>query len=126
MRHPMNQPQATALVWATLLAALALAFAAVPLWSDTVDERLQGAYGKASVRADRDGLVLEVAGIEFPLQHYHYDVWSFPYNLPPSAAAAGRGGAKVRFDYGDDGKINVVAVPLEPSVSPIRFQRAGD
>jgi len=56
----------------------------------------------------------------------HYDVWTVPYDLPASSPASGRGGAKVRFDYGNDGKINVVAVPLEPSVSPIRFQRAGD
>ena len=78
------------------------------------------------MRTDGDGLVLEVAGIEFPLRHYHYDVWTVPYDLPASSPAAGRGGAKVRFDYGNDGKINVVAVPLEPAVSPIRFLRAGD
>jgi len=94
--------------------------------ADHAGEYEHEGYGKASVRTDGDGLVLEVAGIEFPLRHHHYDVWSVPYDLPPSAAASGRGGAKVRFDYGNDGKINVVAVPLEPSVSPIRFQRAGD
>ncbi len=94
--------------------------------ADYAGEYEHEGYGKAAVRTDGDGLVLEVAGIEFPLRHYHYDVWTVPYDLPPGAAASGRGGAKVRFDYGNDGKINVVAVPLEPSVSPIRFQRAGD
>ncbi len=94
--------------------------------ADHAGEYEHEGYGKASVRADGDGLVLEVAGIEFPLRHYHYDVWMVPYDLPPGAAASGRGGAKVRFDYGNDGKIDSVAVPLEPSVSPIRFQRVGD
>ena len=94
--------------------------------ADHAGEYEHGGYGKASVRTDGDGLVLEVAGVELPLQHYHYDVWMVPYDLPASAAASGRGGAKVRFDYGDDGKINVVAVPLEPAVPPIRFERAGD
>lgn len=108
-----------------LAAAVADTSPSHPL-ADHAGEYEHAGYGKASVWTDGDGLVLEVAGIELPLRHYHYDVWTVPYDLPASAAAAGRGGAKVRFDYGNDGKINVVAVPLEPSVSPIRFQRAGD
>ena len=83
-------------------------------------------YGKASVRVHEDGLILEVVGIEFPLKHYHYDLFIVPYDLPASADAAGRGGAKVRFDYDDAGAIKVVSVPLEPAVSPIRFVRASD
>ena len=83
-------------------------------------------YGKASVRVHEDGLILEVVGIEFPLKHYHYDLFIVPYDLPPSAAAAGFGGVKVRFDYDDAGAINVVSVPLEPAISPIRFVRASD
>ncbi|MDE2691662.1 MAG: serine hydrolase [Acidobacteriota bacterium] len=108
-----------------LAAAVADTSPSHPL-ADHAGEYEHEGYGKASVRTDGDGLVLEVAGIEFPLRHYHYDVWSVPYDLPASSPASGRGGAKVRFDYGNDGKINVVAVPLEPSVSPIRFLRAGD
>ena len=83
-------------------------------------------YGKASVRVDGDGLVLEAVGIEFPLVHYHYDLFTVPYDLPASSAAAVLGGAKVRFDYDNAGAINVVAVPLEPVISPIRFVRSGD
>ena len=83
-------------------------------------------YGKASVRVHEDGLILEVVGIEFPLKHYHYDLFIVPYDLPASAGAAGFGGVKVRFDYDDAGAINVVSVPLEPAVSPIRFVRASD
>jgi CubicO group peptidase (beta-lactamase class C family) len=108
-----------------LAAAVADTSPSHPL-ADHAGEYEHPGYGTASVRTDGDRLVLEVAGIEFPLQHYHYDVWSVPYDLPASVAAAGQGGTKVRFDYGDDGKIHVVAVPLEPSVSPIRFHRAGD
>ena len=83
-------------------------------------------YGKASVRVHGDGLILEVVGIEFPLKHYHYDLFIVPYDLPPSADAAGFGGVKIRFDYDDAGAINVVSVPLEPAISPIRFVRASD
>ena len=83
-------------------------------------------YGKASVRVEGDGLVLKVVGIDFPLKHYHYDLFIVPYDLPASAGAAGFGGVKVRFDYDDAGAINVVSVPLEPAVSPTRFVRASD
>ena len=94
--------------------------------ADHAGEYEHSGYGKATVRTSGDGLVLEVAGIEFPLQHYHYDIWTVPYDLPASSPASGRGGAKVRFDYGNDGKINVVYLPLEPSIPPIRFDRAAD
>ncbi len=83
-------------------------------------------YGKASVRVHEDGLVLDVAGLEFPIVHYHYDIFMVPYDLPPFADAAANGGTKVRFDYGGDGAISVVSVPLEPSVAPVRFERVAD
>ena len=83
-------------------------------------------YGKASVRVEEDGLVLDVVGIEIPLRHYHYDVWSVPYDLPADRLASGFGGLKVRFDYDDAGAINAVSAPLEPAIPPIRFERAGD
>ena len=78
------------------------------------------------MRVHEDGLILEVVGIEFLLEHYHYDLFSVPYDLPSSADAAGFGGVKIRFDYDDAGAINVVSVPLEPAVSPIRFERTSD
>ena len=80
-------------------------------------------YGKASVRTHEDALIVEVVGIEIPLEHYHYDVWTVPYDLPESSAEAGFGGLKVRFDYDDAGAINVVSLPLEPAIPAIRFQR---
>ena len=83
-------------------------------------------YGTATVRVDGQGLVVEVVGIEFPLAHYHYDLFSVPYDLPESSPAAGFGGAKVRFDYDNAGAINVVSLPLEPVISPIRFVRTSD
>ncbi len=83
-------------------------------------------YGTASVRIYEDSLILKVVGIEFPLEHHHYDVLSVPYDLPARRLAAGFGGVKIRFDYDDAGTINVVSVPLEPAVSPIRFQRTSD
>ena len=88
-------------------------------------------YGKASVRVasvqgDDDALMLDVVGIEIPLQHYHYDVFSVPYDLPADRLASGFGGLKVRFDYDNAGAINAVSAPLEPAIPPIRFKRVGD
>ena len=110
---------------ADLAAAVAGTSPSHPL-ADYAGDYEHTGYGKASVRVHGDGLILKVVGIEFPLEHYHYDLFAVPYDLPASADAAGFGGVKVRFDYDDAGAINVVAVPLEPAVSPIRFVRASD
>ena len=53
-------------------------------------------------------------------------MFSVPYDLPASRLASGFGGLKVRFDYDDAGVINAVSAPLEPAISPIRFERVGD
>ena len=110
---------------ADLAAAVAGTSPSHPL-ADYAGDYEHTGYGRASVRVHGDGLILKVVGIEFPLKHYHYDLFIVPYDLPPSAAGAGFGGVKIRFDYDDAGAINVVAVPLEPAVSPIRFVRASD
>ena len=110
---------------ADLAAAVAGTSPSHPL-ADYAGDYEHAGYGRASVRVEGDGLILEVVGIEFPLAHYHYDLFIVPYDLPPSAAAAGFGGVKIRFDYDDTGAINVVSVPLEPAISPIRFQRTSD
>jgi len=83
-------------------------------------------YGRANVRIDGKRLILTVVGIELPLEHYHYDIWSVPYGLPESSPAAGRQGAKIRFDYNNAGAINAVSAPLEPAIAPIRLERSGD
>ena len=110
---------------ADLAAAVAGTSLSQPL-ADYAGDFEHAGFGKASVRVEGDGLVLEVVGIEFLLEHYHYDLFSVPYDLPSSAAAAGFGGVKVRFDYDDAGAVNVVSVPLEPAISPIRFERTSD
>ena len=110
---------------ADLAAAVAGTSPSHPL-ADYAGDYEHAGYGKASVRVEGDGLILEVVGIEFPFAHYHYDLFTVPYDLPPSADAAGFGGVKIRFDYDDAGAINVVSVPLEPAVSPIRFQRTSN
>ncbi len=110
---------------ADLAAAVADTKPSHPL-ADYAGDYEHAGYGKASVRVEGDGLILEVVGIEFPLEHYHYDLFSVPYDLPADAAAAGFGGVKIRFDYDDAGAINVVSVPLEPAISPIRFVRVSD
>ena len=110
---------------ADLAAAVADTSPSHPL-ADYAGDYEHTGYGKASVRVHGDGLILKVVGIEFPLEHYHYDLFTVPYDLPASADAAGFGGVKVRFDYDDAGAINVISVPLEPAISPIRFVRASD
>lgn len=108
---------------ADLEAAVADTRPSHPLADYTGDYEHPG-YGKASVRTHEDGLVVQVVGIEIPLAHYHYDIWSVPYGLPESSDAAGFGGRKVRFDYDDAGAIQVVAIQVEPTIPAIRFQRA--
>ena len=110
---------------ADLAAAVAGTSPSHPL-ADYAGDYEHSGYGKASVRVEGDGLILVVVGIEFPLEHYHYDLFIVPYDLPADAAAAGFGGVKIRFDYDDAGAINLVSVPLEPAVSPIRFERISD
>ena len=79
------------------------------------------------MRVEGDGLILEgrrhrVPARALPLRPVQRPLRSAVRARP----AAGFGGVKIRFDYDDAGAINVVAVPLEPAVSPIRFVRASD
>jgi CubicO group peptidase (beta-lactamase class C family) len=74
------------------------------------------AYGEAEV-AEKDGqlMVATYAG-EFPLNHYHYDI--FELDFPTGAL-------KVSFATGMDGKIKNMEAPLEQALpdSPIVFEK---
>ena len=65
-----------------------------------------------------------MVGFEAPLEHFHYDIWAVPYDLP--GPLEGFGGSKVTFSYDKKGDIDRVAIPLEPSVGDIVFTRVGD
>ncbi|MEQ8762341.1 MAG: serine hydrolase [Planctomycetota bacterium] len=81
-------------------------------------------YGDAIVTVSDEGMKVSVAGFELPLEHYHYDVFAVPYDLPGTEGQLS--GLKLRFDYDLAGDIDRVLIPLEPGVSPIEFRREGD
>ncbi len=69
-----------------------------------------------------DGLEGSVAGITFPLERYHYDVFRVPYDL--EAPLDQVGGRKAQFFYDKAGAIERVGLPLEEAVPDIVFVRA--
>lgn len=81
-------------------------------------------YGVAEVRQAESGLTLNVVGFDLPLDHYHYDIFFVPYDLPPPVGRFG--GSKVTFLYNKKGDIDRLHVPLESSVDDIVFTRQED
>ncbi|MBL8959808.1 MAG: serine hydrolase [Gemmatimonadetes bacterium] len=80
------------------------------------------AYGQAVVSRDGAGLRLRLGNYEFPLPHYHYDV--FRLTPPVGNPVHNRFRFLVRFEPATDGSIGSVAIPMEPTVPPIIYQRA--
>ncbi len=80
-------------------------------------------YGILSITlAPGESLVLEYNGISAPLEHWHFDV--FRAGLNPDDPAFED--TKIQFHNDMDGEVEVVSVPLEPAVAPIRFTRRPD
>ena len=79
------------------------------------------AYGVASIEISGDGLKCTVVGFDVPLEHYHYDIFAVPQDLPPPAD--NMSGTKVTFFYNKKGEIDRLAIPLESSVEDIVFTR---
>lgn len=73
------------------------------------------AYGEAEV-TEKDGkLMMTIPAGEFPLNHYHYDIFELDTPL---------GKLKANFLTGMDGKISTMNVPLEPGLEdPIEFDK---
>jgi hypothetical protein len=65
------------------------------------------AYGEAEVTKSDDQLMMKIPAGEFPLNHYHYDIFELDSPL---------GKLKVNFITGKDGKIKEMGMPLEPSL----------
>ena len=79
------------------------------------------AYGDARAALDGDHLTLSFSGLTAPLAHFHYDVFELPDDpLNPLQ------GQKVSFATDANGLVSELRIPLEPSVSDIRFSRAAD
>ncbi|HXV63136.1 MAG TPA: serine hydrolase, partial [Vicinamibacteria bacterium] len=78
-------------------------------------------YGTFVVKKSGEGLEGSVAGITFPLEQYHYDVFRVPYDL--EAPLDQIGGRKAQFFYDKSGAIDRVGLPLEEAVPDIVFTR---
>ncbi len=79
------------------------------------------AYGDMVVSRDGDGLRLKFGAYEFPLPHFHYDVFRF---APPAGNPVhNRFRWRVTFNTDVDGSIGSISAPVEPTVGPIVFTR---
>jgi len=79
------------------------------------------AYGDAVVTRVGDGLRLRLGAFEFPLSHFHYDV--FRLEPPPGDPVHDRFRFRVSFQTDFDGRIGTVSIPMEPSVPALPFTR---
>lgn len=79
------------------------------------------AYGTMVVRREGDGLVLKFGNYEFPLPHYHYDV--FRLTPPIGDPVHNRFRFRVAFHSNPDGLINALSAPVEPSIPPLVFTK---
>ena len=72
------------------------------------------AFGGINVETKDGQLVGTLSGINFELEHFHFDV----FNIKNSILK----GLKVTFSLGIDGKIKSLSLPLEPGVADIVFK----
>lgn len=82
-------------------------------------------YGDIEIQCNVQELVLRRGALEVGLQHWHYDAWiakdtgMFPLHTPHAFDPASR----LLFETSADGEITAVSIRLEPTVSPIRFEK---
>lgn len=79
-------------------------------------------YGQLEIDHRDGGLVLRFNGIETPLEHWHYDVWSGA----ETDGDATFEGQKLIFRSNLDGAVAAVESRMEPMVDPITFERIPD
>ena len=79
-------------------------------------------YGPIDVRLEGDSLVLTLNGLKAVLEHWHYDV----FRVDQSPDASNFEGTMMRYDTNLDGEISALLLPLEPTLPPLRFERAPD
>jgi CubicO group peptidase (beta-lactamase class C family) len=78
------------------------------------------AYGVVSITQQGAGLQLTIDEFVTPFEHFHYDVFQ---SLKADDAPWIRGSARIMFTSGATGKVDSVAIPLEPAVADIVFKR---
>lgn len=76
-------------------------------------------YGTVEIRRTDDGLRLLFHGEAAPLEHRHYDV----FHTPDDPLLMELGDVEVQFFYDRDGTIDRLAIPLEPRVADIVFEK---
>lgn len=81
-------------------------------------------YGtlEIAVASDGDALELRYNGIEAPLEHWHYDVW----NGAETDGDPTFEDFKIAFHSNFDGVIDSLVAPMEPTASPIEFEKQPD
>lgn len=76
-------------------------------------------YGSLQV-AERDGtLAVRLGELEVETSYRHYDTWTLHYEPLDSSWP-------LTFLTNADGAIDAAEIPLEPSLTPIRFERSGN
>ncbi|MCI2424783.1 serine hydrolase [Candidatus Acetothermia bacterium] len=73
-------------------------------------------YGSISIACKGNNLVATYNAMDFPLTHYHYDIFEMIYELFDMRM-------KISFLTDVKGNINRLAIPMEPSVEEIVFTR---
>jgi CubicO group peptidase (beta-lactamase class C family) len=79
-------------------------------------------YGELLIEQDGEGLTLHFNGIEAPLEHWHYDVWSGAETDGDKTFE----NQKLLFGTNVDGLIATVSSRLEPRVDPVVFHKLPD
>lgn len=72
-------------------------------------------YGTFEVQVRGDGLALVFEKFDLAMSHWHYDV----FHLDPEKLEGAPVSGLVQFLMNADGKVDRVAIPLEPAIAPI-------
>lgn len=76
-------------------------------------------YGDIEVRVADGGLTMKYDKFDMPMGHHHYDV----FYLDPEKLKGMPLAGLVQFLMNPDGKVDRVAIPLEPAIAPIILTR---
>lgn len=82
---------------------------------------VHAAYGAVLIETSREELRMTFHGITTPLRHFHYDVFAVP-----DGSQSPFGELKVMFLYDKAGRIDRIAIALEPAVPDIVFTRSDE
>ncbi len=80
------------------------------------------AYGSVTVSVRNGALAVKFNSFDLQLQHFNYDVFEVPTDENKPAQGAGW---RIEFGMNQKGDVVTVALPLEPAVDPIVFEREG-